>query len=125
MRLRVTFGISFYVVYFISCLFEIDILWIGFSLLLSGFILILGASWGGERRYSPFGDYHWTEPKVTDNVGIAIFLVTFLICTNIPLMSHLVLELGLGLGLIVVAVIFIMGLTSAIILAVEMGKWME
>jgi len=125
MRLRIAFAISFYVVYFILCLLEIGILWIGFSLLLSAFVLLLSASWGGERRYSPFGDYYWTEPKVTADLAILLFLTTFLICTSISLMSHLVLTLGLRLGLFVAAIIFIMGLTSTIILAVDAEKWTE
>lgn len=86
-------------------------------MLFSLFVLVVVASAGGQKRYSVIRDYHWTEPQVTADFGVLLFLLAFLICTDLPLVAST--NLDFGEVWFVTTVVFIIGLMSAMVLATQ------
>ncbi len=90
----------------------------GITLAFSLLVLVIAVGGGGRKRHSMIGDYYWTEPKFTADFGILLFLIVFLICTDLPLVVVLT-DLGFVETWVVTITIFIAGLALAMVLAVQ------
>ena len=122
LNVRIILAVVFFLAYFFLCLITIGFSLTVFSLLISAFVTIFIGGESGQRRTNMFRDRYWINPKITASDAIGLFLIIFLICTGMFLLSHLALTLGLALGLSIFAIIFLMGLLFSIILAKNLSR---
>ncbi|MCK4481640.1 hypothetical protein KAU55_00325 [Candidatus Bathyarchaeota archaeon] len=122
----IAFAIAFYLAYFVLCLSVIGGFVTCFILFCSAIVIGIGAVEGGQKRYSRIGGYYWTDPELTADLAVFLFLFCFLVLTflgfvcvpNVPYFS----SLPHFSRLLVPITLFATGLIAALILAIEAGK---
>ncbi len=113
------FSFAFLFMQYTSCYVWLSSEFCGFvSRLFSLLVLAIVAGAAGQKRYSVIGDYYWTEPNVSTDFAILLFLLVFLICTDLPLVVAST-NLGFAETWVLTIIVFATGLISAMVLAIQ------